>query len=132
MPLSADVLTLLEGLDLGVAAVSLFTNALPAEPDVCGVVYDTPGPAPIAGFGQEGIVRDRPNGQVKFRGAPGDLEGPRVQAFAAYAGVSKLAATINGTFYHKLWPAQAPFRLDVDSKNRSVWAFNVTSEMEVA
>jgi hypothetical protein len=132
MPLSADVLTVLEGLELGVAARSLFTNALPDEPDVCGAVYDTAGPAPIAGFGQEGIVADRPNGQIKFRGAPGDLEGPRVQAMAAYRGVSKIGTTINGTFYRKLWPMQAPFRLDVDVKGRSVWAFNVSSEMEIA
>jgi hypothetical protein len=104
---------------------------------VCGAVQEFPGLAPEIGFGTGGIQWETPSVQVVFRGAPGDYNGPRLKAEAAYlalaaVGTEVLSAGVGGTsaFYHNVHPQGAPSQLVRDDKDRAYIGFTVLCEKE--
>jgi hypothetical protein len=120
---------------LGAAGSTLFIDDMPADPDVCGAVFYTGGQAPDLGFGVDGVQFENVTLQIRFRGAAGDSNGPRVKAQQAFEALAKIQApdTLSGTKYLTAIPLQPPFILDRDDQgHRVVWAFNVLIKKELS
>lgn len=110
-----------------------FIDVMPDEPDVCQVAYNTGGPAPVRDFGSAVFSREYPTLQLRFRGARGDSNGPGVRCRAAYEAIAAIVATdLSGTFYYQADPAQVPFILRKDERDRVEWVFNVNTEKELS
>jgi len=134
MATSNELIAHLIAAGIGTAeATDWFINQMPDTPDICYVVYNTGGPAPLRDFGSSVWSREYPTLQLRFRGVPGDSDGPHVKAQAAYEAVSTImVATLSGTYYYSASPAQVPFILRKDERDRVEWVFNVNTEKELS
>lgn len=114
-------------------ATDWFIDLLPEDPDVCYAAFNTGGPAPVRDIGSATWSREFPSLQLRFRGAPGDSNGPRAKAQTAYEAIASImASTLSGTFYYKADALQPPFKLERDEDDRHVWVFNVATEKELS
>lgn len=134
MSMGTELVALFAANGLGESQKTLFINAIPASPAVCGAVYESGGSAPDLGFGVPGIQHEHPTAQIRFRGASGDSDGPRVKAQTAYRlCAQQQAKTLSGTVYLLLRPLQSPFRDGPPDKNGCVeWLFNVIADKELS
>ena len=114
-------------------ATDWFIDVYPEDPDVCYVATHNGGPAPTRDLGSATWTREFPSLQLRFRGAPGDSEGPRAKAQTAFEAISTIvAATLSGTFYYWARPVQSPFKLTRDSDDRTTWVFNIDTDKELS
>jgi hypothetical protein len=110
-----------------------FIQLLPDRPNVCQGIFPNGGPPPVRDIGSSTWSREFPTVQLRFRGAPGDTEEPRVRAQAAYEAVALImATTLDGTFYYVGQALQSPFMLEKDDADRAVWVFNAGFEKELS
>lgn len=135
-PFTEDLVAHLQTLGLGVYDPdgpngTLFRDEMPAAPDVVAVVYQTGGMSPEKGFGSKAIRYEHPTASVKFRGAPGDVTGPRDRAQVAYEAFAQMEVEdVNGVPYLQMQPMQMPFPVETDAQNRRIWGFNVLGFLE--
>lgn len=116
---------------VGIVGTDLFLGNMPAEPDVCGAVYEYGGERAELGFGDEGVKFENPTLQVVFRGAPRDYQGPRAKAQTAFLELAKVQATIlSGTRYLLVKPKQSPFEMKRDEAERVYIACNFDARKE--
>ena len=134
MSTATEIITHLITAGIGTAAATdWFIDTIPDDPDVCYAAYNNGGPPPVRDFGSATFTREYPTLQLRFRGAPGDSDGPRVKAQAAYEAIASImAATLSTTYYYHAEPAQVPFKLMRDDADRHVWVFNVNTEKELS
>ena len=134
MSTATEIIAYLISQGVGTAAgTDWFIDVMPNTPDVCQVAYNTGGPAPVRDFGSATFSREYPTLQLRFRGAPGDSAGPGARAQAAYEAVAGImAVTLSGTYYYLADPAQVPFILRKDERDRVEWVFNLNTEKEVS
>ena len=114
-------------------ATDWFIDVYPNDLDVIYVATHSGGPPPTRDLGSSTWTREFPSLQLRFRGAPGDSEGPRAKAQTAYEAISTvIAKDLSGTFYYTANPIQAPFKLMRDSDDRTTWVFNINTEKELS
>ena len=114
-------------------ATDWFIDIYPNDPDVIYVATHSGGPPPTRDMGSATWTREFPSIQLRFRGAPGDSDGPRAKAQTAFEAISTImVATLSGTFYYKADPIQSPFKLMRDSDDRTTWVFNINTEKELS
>jgi len=111
----------------------VFTNMMPETPDTCVMVFRSGGLSPQGGFSVDGIFHERPGVQVRVRGGAFDDDTPETAIDAIFnLFMKQFGETLSGTKYLSLIPSQPPFVLERDKRNRTVWAFNATSEKELS
>jgi len=116
----------------GVAGVTydVRVGKMPEDPDSVIVVRDYAGRADL-GFGVDGIQHETVGIQIRARGGARDYDGPRSQielAYRALAGVQGEA--LGGTEYLICRPQSAPFELETDEQDRTVFAVSFLCEKE--
>jgi len=117
------------------AGTNLFIGAVQDRPETGTVV----GLLPYAGartsepnFGADALVFEWPRLQVITRGPADDLEAALTMAQDCYEALGRVqAATLSGTFYHRVSCLQTPYVLRYDSHRRPLVVFNVEAEKRV-
>lgn len=121
-----EVVSMLVTGSFGTAGTTLFSNHLPATPDVCAVATETFGQGNVGFFG-DALGIDQPNLQLRTRGGPSDSESPRTLIERIRQYLTNLGATtVNTVRYMAFIERGTPFILDRDGKDRVVWAMNFT------
>lgn len=107
-------------------AGAIFTNTLPATPDVCVAVDETGGSGNVNFFGDD-LGLEQAGLRIRTRGVPQDATTPREmietikQALMAH-GAFPISGS--GTRYLNFEPLQSPYPLMRDADERVVWAVN--------
>jgi hypothetical protein len=117
------------------AGTNLFIGQVQDRPEAATIV----GLLPYAGarasepnFGADDLAFEWPRLQVITRGPADDLEAALTMAHACYEALGRVqAATINGTFYHRVTCLQPPYVLRYDANRRPLVVFNVEGEKRV-
>lgn len=118
-----------------VAGTNLFIGPVQDRPETGTLV----GLLPYAGartsevnFGANDLAFEWPRLQVITRGPADDLEAALTMAQDCYEALGRVqAATLSGTFYHRVSCLQPPFVLRYDSHRRPLVVFNVEGEKRV-
>ena len=106
---------------------------MPETPDTCIAIFTVGGLGPQGGFSVDGIQHERPGVQIRVRGGEFDDDTPQATVDSIYQLFMKqFGTTLSGTQYLSLIPSQAPFILERDKGNRTVWTFNAISEKELS
>lgn len=132
MALLDEIATKLAALGCGTVGTTIYKGAMPATPDACCTIYETPGLAPEYSFGEAAPTQETPGIQVVFRGAPDDYATPRALAQTAFDGLSAvMVESLSGTAYHWIQPTGSPFLFRRDENRRPYIAINFLAEREL-
>jgi hypothetical protein len=137
MATANEIVTYLISIGVGTTfGTDIFIDSIPApdEDDAAVMVgvFGGGGRSSVGTFGTQGVDRERPTLQFRFRGLAYDSNSPRATAQTAFEGLHRVGVTLSSTFYHTLIPQQAPFILEEDAAGRVTWAFNVAIEKELS
>lgn len=120
MSLVADVDVYLGTLGLDAAT---YRGRLPDSPDTATALIPYAGRPPLFVHNTPGISIDRPALQILCRAKTFvDAEARAAALYAALAGV--VNTDLNGTRYQRIEPLAAPFLLERDANDRTVFALN--------
>lgn len=102
---------------LGARGTDIWSGFFPAEPDNV-IVLEEYGGLPAEYVQEEpGVLVEHPRLQLRVRDMAYDTGRTRIeQCYRALGTVHN--ETLSGTFYIRIVPVQAPFRLDRDANNR--------------
>jgi len=115
------------------AGTNLWRSISPNDPDASVSLFEYDGGlAPVLGLGETGGVKwENVSLRVEVRGAPRDYTTPRATAELIYNDLAKVqGSTLSSTIYHIIQPLQSPFLLEVDKKERPIFAINFRCEKE--
>lgn len=128
-----DLALYLETQGLGTRGTDLFTDTLPDRPDVAVGLLMVPGSPAQYRFGTNAPLWEFPHVAVRVRAARQDAATARAKADAIYRALAQIQAqTINGTFYVRVVPLHAPWKLDEDDAGRPIYAFSVETWKELS
>lgn len=120
MSLESDVKAFLVANGQG---TNLFMGLLPPDPDDAAALYQYAGLRPEFVQNKPGISRDRPALQVKCRSKV--YATAQTRAMAIYALLAFVVnEELSGTTYQRIEPLGAPFFLERDKNQRTVFAAN--------
>jgi len=131
VPLLEEIVTYMAANAMGTLEVNLFKGSMPDTPDVCTSVNDYGGAAPNHAFGVPGLFDEMPGIQVLARALTRTAAAARIDL--VYKGLPKIQGiTLSGTLYRIVNAVQTPFKREVDSKNRVIYAVNFLAEKEMS
>lgn len=113
---------------------AVFRDGLPVDPDTAISVQGSGGSTSEGQFGDTALKYEHPTAQILVRATRQDVSTARNKAFALYKLLGAIvAATVNGTFYHRVTCLQPPFLVQFDKDEvRPIFVFNIRGDKEVA
>ena len=114
----------------GTLGTDLFLAVMPASPDACVCVFETPGFAPQFTMGSAVWAVDQPGLQVICRGERGDYPGARDKADAVRAELAAvLEQTVSGVHVMRIAPDGAVMPMGEDENGRPMLSVNFSCQV---